>query len=282
LTAPAAPRAVRRLIINADDFAFTPAVTDGILEAHAAGTVTATSMLVRCAGWEDGVRRAKATPGLEVGLHFNLLVGAPLAAVPSLTDRRSGKFLSLPALVARALTRRLDAGEVVAECEAQLMALGNAGIGCTHIDSHRHTHALPVIRRAVAGIAARRKLALRRPLESHFRAIASPGSQLQRGVVAASWWAGGIRAAHTRAANHFIGISLQGGRHFGARVAAAVDGLRPGTTELMVHPGHVDSLLSAADPYTWQREAELAVLVSRDFRKRLRGDDIALTGFRAL
>jgi hypothetical protein len=279
---PTVPRAVRRLIVNADDFGFTAGVTAGILEAHAAGTVTATSMMVRCAGWEDGVRQAKATPSLEVGLHFNLLVGTPLAAVPSLTDRRTGRFLSLGSIVARALARRIDPGEVMAECEAQLMALGNAGIGCTHIDSHRHTHALPVIHRAVATVAARRKLPVRRPLESHFRAIGDAGSQLHRAVIGAAWWAGAAGAPQTRAANRFIGITLQGGRGFAARFASAIERLASGTTEIMVHPGRVDDALTAVDAYTWQREIELAALVSPELRDRLRRDDIALCGFRAL
>ena len=282
MNAGPAPRRRRRLIVNADDFGFTPAVTAGILEAHAAGTVTSTSMMVRCAGWDDGVRRAKATPSLEVGLHLNLLVGAPLAAVPSLTDRRSGRFLSLPAMVARALARRIDAGEVTAECEAQLMALGNAGIGCTHIDSHRHTHALPVIRGAVAAVAARRSLALRRPLESHFRLAGGLTSQLHRAVIGAAWWASVIRAPRTRCADHFIGVSLQGGRRFAAGLASAIDGLAAGTTELMVHPGRVDAALTAVDGYTWQRELELAALTSPGLRERLRRDHIDLVGFRAL
>ena len=261
---------------------FTPAVTAGILEAHAAGTVTSTSMMVRCAGWEDGVQRAKATPGLEVGLHLNLLVGAPLAAVPSLTDRRTGRFLPLASIVARALSRRLDAGEVTAECEAQLMALGNAGIGCTHIDSHRHTHALPVIRGAVAAVAARRNLPLRRPLESHVRAAGGLRSQLHRAAIGAAWAVAGVGAARTRAADHFIGVSLQGGRGFAAGIEAAIDGLAPGTTELMVHPGRVDDALAGADGYTWQREIELAALVSPRLGERLRRDDVTLIGFRAL
>jgi predicted glycoside hydrolase/deacetylase ChbG (UPF0249 family) len=282
LNAGNAPRPRRRLIINADDFGFTPAVTAGILEAHAAGTVTSTSMMVRCAGWEDGARQAKATPTLEVGLHLNLLVGAPLAAVPSLTDRRSGRFHSLAAIVARALARRIDAGEVTAECEAQLMALGNAGIGCTHIDSHRHTHALPVIRGAVAAVAARRRLALRRPLESHLRMAGGVGSQVHRAVIGAAWCASGIGVPHTRRADHFVGISLQGGRQFDVRLGSTVDGLASGTTELMVHPGRVDDALVAADAYTWQRERELAALTSPGLRERLRRNDVELIGFRAL
>ncbi|MFI5231430.1 MAG: carbohydrate deacetylase [Gemmatimonadales bacterium] len=282
MTQALAIRAARRLIVNADDFGIAPAVTAGILEAHAAGTVTATSMMVRCAGWEDGVRQAKATPGLEVGLHLNLLVGAPLATVPSLTDRRTGRFLPLRAIVVRALARRIDAGEVTAECEAQLMALGNAGIGCTHIDSHRHVHALPVIRGAVAAVAARRGLPLRRPLESHARMAGGVPSQLHRAVIRAAWVAGGVGAPRTRAADHFIGVSLQGGRRFAARVEAAIDALVPGTTELMVHPGHVDDALTAADGYTWQRKLELAALVSPALGERLRRGDVKLIGFRAL
>jgi predicted glycoside hydrolase/deacetylase ChbG (UPF0249 family) len=282
LNSGTAPRPRRRLIVNADDFGFTPAVTAGILEAHAAGTVNCTSMMVRCAGWDDAVRQAKATPTLEVGLHLNLLVGAPLAAVPSLTDRRSGRFLSLAAIVARALAHRIDAGEVTAECEAQLMALGNAGIGCTHIDSHRHTHALPVIHGAIAAVAARRSLALRRPLESHFRFAGGLASQLHRAVIGAAWRVSGIRAPRTRCADHFIGVSLQGGRRFARGLESAIDGLGAGTTELMVHPGRVDAALSSVDSYTWQRELELAALTSPGLRERLRREHIELVGFRAL
>ena len=74
-TSTGVARAVRRLIINADDFGLSPGVTAGILEANAAGSVTSTSMMVHCAGWDDGLRQARAATSLGVGLHFNLLVG---------------------------------------------------------------------------------------------------------------------------------------------------------------------------------------------------------------
>ena len=276
------PLPPRRLIVNADDFGFTPAVTSGILEAHAAGAVTSTSMMVRCAGWEDGIGRARATPTLGVGLHLNLLVGAPLAAVPSLTDARSGRCLPLATLVRRSLAGRIDAGEVTAECEAQLAALRDAGIRCTHMDSHRHVHALPVIRRAVAAVASRLGLPLRRPVESHFRAAGGLSSQIHRGLIAMAWHLSGIGAPRTRAADHFIGVSLQGSGRFAQRLMSAIDGLQAGTTELMVHPGHVDDLLVAIDGYTRERETELAALVSPQLRERLRRGDLTLIGFRAL
>jgi len=278
----ATPRALRRLIINADDFGFTPAVTRGILEAHAAGTVTSASMLVHCAGWEDGVRQARAIPMLGVGLHLNLLVGTPLASVPSLTDARSGRFLPLVTIVWRALSGRIDPGEVTAECEAQLASLRDAGIRCTHIDSHRHVHALPVIRRAVAAVAAGLGLPLRRPVESHFRAAGRVRSQIHRTLIGAAWRVSSAGAPRTRAPDHFIGVSMQGSRRFARQLDAAIDGLRAGTTELMVHPGRVDDALGEVDGYTWPREAELAALLSPGLRERLRRGDPSLIGFGAL
>jgi predicted glycoside hydrolase/deacetylase ChbG (UPF0249 family) len=75
---------------------------------------------------------------------------------------------------------------------------------------------------------------------------------------------------------------MQGADRFAQHLASAIDGLSPGTTEIMVHPGRVDDALVAVDGYTWQRERELAALVSPLLRERLRRDDVTLIGFRAL
>ena len=50
----------------------------------------------------------------------------------------------------------------------------------------------------------------------------------------------------------------------------------------MVHPGRVDDALRKVDAYTWQRERELAALLSAAPLERLRRGDIALIGFAAL
>jgi predicted glycoside hydrolase/deacetylase ChbG (UPF0249 family) len=273
---------MRRLIINADDFGLSPAVSAGILEAHAAGSVTSTSMMVRCAGWDDGTRRARVTPSLSVGLHFNLLVGAPLTPSRSLTDGRTGRHLPLATLVRRTLAGAIDRSEVVAECEAQLAAIRAEGIAVTHIDSHRHTHALPGVRAAVASVAARHGLPLRRPVESMRWFAADLGAQVHRAVIACSWLLSSPGAPATRAADHFVGVALQGGVRFAGRLASMLDALPQGTTEMMVHPGRVDEALRAADAYTWQRELELAALLSPAVRDRLRRGDITLSGFGAV
>jgi predicted glycoside hydrolase/deacetylase ChbG (UPF0249 family) len=273
---------VKRLIINADDFGISAGVTAGILEAHAAGTVTSTSMMVGCPGWDDAAAQGRGTTSLGIGLHFNLLVGRPVTGATTLTDPRTGTFVPLGVLVRRALAGQLSRGEVAAECAAQLAAIRDAGIPVTHIDSHRHTHALPVIRSAVAGVALGEGLPLRRPVESHRWFPNDLESQVHRGLIGWSWRLTSLGAPATRAPDHFIGVSMQGGERFAGQLTEVLGRLPEGTTELMVHPGHVDEQLSAVDGYTWQRELELGALTSASVRERLARDDIALTNFALL
>src|SRR3989449_135256 len=128
----------RRLVVNADDFGFSAGVNRGILEAHAAGVGSSVSVLVNTPGWPDARDWLRAVGGtLGVGLHLNLTTGAPLTTAPSLTSPRTGHFHSLAALVARALTGRLDPAHVAAECAAQLARLREAGVRVTHIDRDR-------------------------------------------------------------------------------------------------------------------------------------------------
>ena len=270
--------------MNADDFGLSAGVTSGILEAHAAGSVTSTSMMVQLAGWDDAVRQARATPSLGVGLHFNLLVGNPLTEAPSLRDHRTGRFPPFAAFVRRVLSGRVDVTEVEAECEAQLQALRTSGLRVTHIDSHRHTHAMPGVRRGVAEVAARHGLPLRQPVETRRRAIFLDDfrSLGHRALLRASWRLASPRAAITRTTDHFAGVALQGGRHVGARLVALLDRLREGSTELMVHPGHADQALCELDGYTWQRERELAALTSAAVRERLRDPAFSLVTFAEL
>src|SRR5215212_1505239 len=94
---------IRLLVINADDLGYAPGVNRGILEAHAAGTVSSTSMIVNAPAFADGAELARRAPQLGVGLHLNLVVGAPLAAVPTLVDQATGRFHSLELLASRAL-----------------------------------------------------------------------------------------------------------------------------------------------------------------------------------
>ena len=59
-----------RLIVNADDFGYTPGVTRGILRAHRDGIVTATTLMANAPDTEDAAKAARADKTLDVGVHL--------------------------------------------------------------------------------------------------------------------------------------------------------------------------------------------------------------------
>ena len=48
----------KQLVVNADDFGFTPDVNAGIVEAHCGGILTATTLMANGDAFEDAVRLA--------------------------------------------------------------------------------------------------------------------------------------------------------------------------------------------------------------------------------
>src|SRR2546421_500089 len=70
-------RAARLLIVNADDFGLAPGVTQGILELAQCGAVTSTSTMINLPGSKEAVAAARGA-GLDMGLHLNICLGAPL------------------------------------------------------------------------------------------------------------------------------------------------------------------------------------------------------------
>ena len=64
-----------QLIINADDFGFSPGITDGILHAHKTGILTSTTLMSTMPDRDRAIELAKTTPTLGVGIHLCLTQG---------------------------------------------------------------------------------------------------------------------------------------------------------------------------------------------------------------
>lgn len=280
----------RWLIVNADDLGLSAGVNRGIIESAERGVVTSASMIVNMSGWPDAVERLGVTPArIGIGLHLNVVAGSPLTAAPSITDSRTGKFYSLPRLVMRTLMGSVNPEDVAIECSAQLARLESAGIRATHIDSHRHVHALGGIHAAVHAVAHAHGIrVVRRPIEPLATNTHHRQATLRKVVLATSWHATAmahravLRQYEPYYVDHFFGISLQGGRRFTERLDRIVDDLPEGTSEIMVHPGYDDAVLATADSYTWQREREIEPLTSRALRTRLGRRGIELVDFGSL
>jgi predicted glycoside hydrolase/deacetylase ChbG (UPF0249 family) len=268
-----------RLIINADDFGISRGVNTGIIEAAAAGVVTSASVIVNLPDFADALDRGLSVPRLSLGLHLNFTTGRPLTAARSLTRRDTGEFYMLPVLAARASLGLLDASDIEGECLAQIDRMIDAGFPPTHLDSHRHVHAHPAISSAVARAAASRGiLHVRVPRESLLTNARDWRATLKKaGLLICARLSG--QTGGDDHALHFVGVSLQGGKSFAARLFALIPQLPAGTTELMTHPGYADASLAERDSYTLERVTELRVLCSREFRDLLVHYGVTLTSF---
>lgn len=241
-------------------------------------------MMVNTPAFADAVELARSrVPRLGVGLHLNLIAGRPLSDVPTLADPRTGQFHSLGELAKRAFAGRISAVDVRRECDAQLAALHAVGLRPTHLDSHRHAHALPgVLPAVVTSALAAGVRVVRRPLDQP--SAAEPKVAAKMLVLHAAWHIAlrGVGAeGRTLLARspHFRGIALQGAPDVRERLLAFLDRLPNGTTELMLHPGHDDAVLAAQDPYRAEREREVGALVSELVVSRIRRGDIRLVRF---
>jgi chitin disaccharide deacetylase len=245
---------LRSLVINADDLGLTIGVNTGIFDAHDHGIVTSASVFANAAATTDAIRRVRSRPSLGVGVHLTLVDGTPTLPpthVPSLVQD-DGRFrTSWKPFIVACLLGQVSWDEVEWELTAQISRIRSEGIRLTHLDSHQHVHAYPRLFAIVARLADRFRIpVLRMPYE---RWAPVWGDEWQRYVArrqswtnAALWpWAHRdtrIAVARGLRTPHFIGRTHTGVLNADALIAS-IRRLRPGVTELMVHPGYPDDAL---------------------------------------
>jgi predicted glycoside hydrolase/deacetylase ChbG (UPF0249 family) len=244
------------IIVGADDLGLSPGVTQGILDAHRDGVVRSTSLLVTFPGGQEAANLARNEPGLEVGLHIDLVGGTPVTdrrRIPTLVDL-DGRFHRLPRFTARLLTGRINLTEIAIEVRAQVARAREWGIDPRAWDSHRHTHLMPPVSRVVAAIASEEGVRyLRRARPPRLAASAKAqligaasivSDLLRRGVPGNDW---------------FVDLTALPKRPDPASVAlyAAYRGLG----EIVAHPGRPDEALRATgDTVVLRRFDDLAIL----------------------
>src|SRR5699024_950486 len=128
------------LIINADDFGFTPGVTQGIIEAHNNGVVTSTTAFSVSKHFFQSMKNARIqAPTLSVGIHLTLTLNKHKPILPqkidgSLVDT-DGYFWNQNQFL-----EKVKLEEVYLEWEAQILHFLKSGYRPDHIDSHHNVH----------------------------------------------------------------------------------------------------------------------------------------------
>ncbi|MGO9829839.1 MAG: carbohydrate deacetylase [Myxococcaceae bacterium] len=241
---------MRRLIINADDLGYDPAVDAGLLRAMRRGVVSSATLLVNT---PFSRAAAEAAHGLAVGLHLNLARGRPVS------PNFPGELLEAGAFAetrAEALTSRAVEDEARAQLRRAEQLLGRRP---THLDVHKHLHRHAAVLAGAAAAAAAWGLPVR-ALDSGMRAA--------------------LRAHGVASPEHFVGEA--GGEAFWTlpRFLAALEALSVGTTEFMCHPGEPPTHVQSG--YAAQRQVELDTLTSPQARAGLERAGVVLVDFRAL
>ena len=280
---------MKKLVVNADDFGISPGVSHGIVEAFQKGIVRSTSLMVNLPSAQEACRLASGLDGLKVGIHLNLTCGVPVspsALVPTLVDR-NGKFHSLPRMLLRLLSARIRMEEIVREWDAQIARARDFGIHPSHLDTHHHVHFHPALATVLWDLAVKHGI-LR---------VRKPGALLKLSFWKTSMFAQG--AAYSSLAKLFAlkgmgklsrlpentpswgakslwGIGYIPAGEYQTALERFLPSVNGGITEIVCHPGYVDSELSHWDSWTESREEELRALTSEKTVDLIRSEGIQL------
>lgn len=285
----------RRLIVNADDFGMCVGVNTGVIRGHRAGVVTSTTIMANGAAFADAVARLRDAPGLGVGVHLTLLGGPPVAP-PSAVRSLLGPDGTLPndfgAFVRRLVRRELNPMEIEIEFRAQVEKVLAAGLRPTHFDSHKHTHAHPLVLDAALRTAEAYGVpCIRRPHERPaFVSTAGlrPGEVVtfvKQKISAAALaryeraFQASVRAAGLRTPDAFFGFAHTGLLN-PALLCYMLRLLPEGVSELMCHPADWDETLRRHPTRLKEaRVRELAALTDARVREEIARRNIELVNF---
>jgi len=274
---------VKQLLVNADDLGLSSAINAGIIQSHVDGIVTSTSIVASGQAFDEGVQLANQHPSLGVGVHLTLVEensvspNLPTLAPHGVLPRTYGK------LVKKVITCQIRLPEIETEFRAQIEKCLLAGIKPTHLDSHQHTHALPLIFPIAIRLANDYKI---------------PGIRIPRGIpslqdLSANRFASKCvlsLLAHTDAAfiprgsckttGHFKGL-FESGSLSENRLLQILENLPTGTSELVCHPGCDDPSPRYAN-WNQRRQLELASLTSASAKVAIKNLGIQLINYRQL
>jgi predicted glycoside hydrolase/deacetylase ChbG (UPF0249 family) len=274
----------RVAIVHCDDIGMCHPANQGAFEALRRGPATCGSLMVPCPGFPEAVEMARASPGIDLGIHLTLNAEWPgyrwgpvagAAAVPSLVEA-DGTFLR----TTRETLERARPEHVESELRAQIERAFSAGIDVTHLDAHMGTALLPPLGTVYAALAREYRLPVFavRPDEAALRAAGVPDAGPFFAALAGELEAGGVPLLDGFDANSLGFAPGQGEAHNLSRLR----GLRPGVNYLICHPAQGGPELSTICPDAHARDFERGFYGGEAGARALEAEGIRRLGMRAL
>jgi hypothetical protein len=256
----------RLVIINCDDLGSSHAANLGVYEALRRGVATSATLMVPCPWAREAAARYR---GEDVGVHltlnaeYDLYRWGPITHAPSLVDGDGGFPRTLDDVWDHA-----DLEEVRRELRAQIERAILWGFDISHLDSHMGTLQLrPEFFDVYLEMAVDYDLPLRLSGKSTERLVGFPFRELatEEGVLFP---------------DHFVLVQAVGSRR---TIERTLFDLRPGVTELYVHPAQDTPELRALAPDWTSRVDDLDLVTDGSgLRAMLERAGVVLVGFREL
>ena len=272
----------KRLIVNADDYGRTPGVSKGIRKAHRDGIVTSTTAMMNMPGIEEALQVAlRETPDLGLGVHLVLTSGAPLLPANALDSITGGRenFPAQEEFIRNLVT--VNPEQAAAEWDAQIRKfISITGRNPDHLDSHHHaTYFSEPLFEKFLGLAKRYACPIRIPLpcpsgycDGLPETLCDPARDFVPRLTA---------KFGAKKPDWFIGTFYDEQATY-EQLAAIIDGLEPGVSEIMCHPGYADPALIEGSAYNKPREREIEILTLASIRQMIIERGIRLINFSAL
>ncbi|MGD0031159.1 ChbG/HpnK family deacetylase [Paenibacillus illinoisensis] len=249
-----------KLIVNADDFALTMGVTQGIIKGMKEGIITDTSVLVNAKSFDESIHLAKENGITSMGVHLTLTFSKPLlprSKVKSLVDDH-GDFFRKPHLIPKTYNQN----EAYRELKTQIEKFLSTGMELNHLDTHHGFSALDATMiEVVTGLAKEYNVPLRRDdlLSNDSELIdlflsSTAGTALTTDLYVLSG---------DEKQKQIISI-LEKHEH-------TLD-----TVEIACHPGLVDEYLLSISSLTYEREEDLKAFVSEQVMAYVKDHQIEL------
>jgi chitin disaccharide deacetylase len=266
---------VRRIIVCADDFGRDPAVNEAVEQAYRRGILSTASLMVAAPAAADAVARARALPGLRVGLHLVLVDGRPVVPPEELAalvggDGEFDRNLARAGL--RWFLRPQARRELADEIRAQFEAFCATGLALDHVNAHKHMHLHPTLAALILAIGRDYGMrAMRVPAEPVAALRRAFPGERYRAPLYRPWierLRRRLRAAGIQVNDQVFGLAWSGGMTE-ERLLRLLPHLPDGLSEIYFHPaiGSTPALAAAMPGY--RHADELAALLSPTVKARI-------------
>ncbi|MEV4170740.1 polysaccharide deacetylase family protein [Nonomuraea sp. NPDC049709] len=275
----------RQLIINADDYGMCRAANTGITSLLQAGAISSATVMTPCP-WAPDAIATVARHGWDVGVHLTLTSEwegyrwSPLTGGASLRDA-AGYFPR----ESKTVEEQADPAEIRAELVAQIDRAVALGLDPSHADNHMGslyglatgrdflTEALEVC--AEYGLPFRLPRTLDGmglpPELDPFAEAAAARADAAGVVILDRLW---TLPFHQREGETYESFKLE--------MIELIRSLRPGVTEIYIHPFEDTDELRHIMPHYEKRAMELRVFTDPEVRQALTDEDVSLIGWREL